>query len=231
MFLHYFKICIKKIIAVTPLLSMAFVCEHLSAQTIINTLYEDKPAVAISLESGTIGCSNVYMFFTEKKLATFEKQLKKKLRKFGRWSKAAADYNVRNYKKALSSDLEFDYLCFNYDSIMLTTNHLAIEPDFYINDNGDIYLRLEGCYDGVVENGFVTTTDGASFGVSGSRWFLSSTSSTTKFGKRVRVDFSLQIPKSDITQWIYKINNAYNTMKEEKEALKQEQKRNNKIFR
>ena len=229
--LLYFKILIGRRRLITLLFSMAFLCEHISAQTIINTLYENRPTVAISLETETKGFSNVYMLFTESKLAAFEKKLEKKLQKFAKWSNAAKGYNVRNYKKALSSDLDFDYLCFEYDSVRCTTSFPSIEPNFYVDENGDIFLRLEGWYDGVIKNGIVASTDKTSVGISGNRLFIGSTYATTTFGKRVHIDFSLQIPKSDITKWLYKINNAYNSMKEEKEALKQERKRNNKIFR
>ena len=218
-----------KYLKIIILLVSLFTCSSVSAQRIIETFYGDQPAIAVPLYTSTVGFDRVYLLLTHKNLPIFTKKLQKSIRKFGKWSNASDNNNITNFKKPLLNDLEFDCLCYEYDSIQYATSMPSITPCFYADEKGNIFLRFEGWYDGLIGEKVIVETD--TYAVKVGSTDYSPFASAAKVGKPIHIDYSLQVPKSDIVDWIYMLVEADNKMKAEKEARKKIEKRNKKLFK
>ena len=175
----------------------------MSAQRFIETQYGDKTAIAITMYSRTIGVDKIYLYLTHDYLPGFTNKLKKTIEKFDNWSNTAEENKVKDYKKALRSDLSFDRLLFTYESKQYLSYSPSIKPFFYVDDNGAIFLRFEGLHDCFIGENAVEFS-GASY----SGLFT-----------------------SKLSDWIDQLMEYDNKFKIEEETKKQNNKRNKDLFK
>lgn len=206
-------------------------CTNMSAQRFIETQYGDKTAIAITMYSRTIGVDKIYLYLTHDYLPGFTNKLKKTIEKFDNWSNTAEENKVKDYKKALRSDLSFDRLLFTYESKQYLSYSPSIKPFFYVDDNGAIFLRFEGLHDCFIGENAVEFSGASYSGLFTSKSNISVFSGTAKVGKPILVEYSFQIPQKELSDWIDQLMEYDNKFKIEEETKKQNNKRNKDLFK
>ncbi len=206
-------------------------CTNMSAQRFIETQYGDKTAIAITMYSRTIGVNKIYLYLTHDYLPGFTNKLKKTIEKFDNWSNTAEENKVKDYKKALRSDLSFDRLLFTYESKQYLSYSPSIKPFFYVDDNGAIFLRFEGLHDCFIGENAVEFSGASYSGLFTSKSNISVFSGTAKVGKPILVEYSFQIPQKELSDWIDQLMEYDNKFKIEEETKKQNNKRNKDLFK
>ncbi len=206
-------------------------CTNMSAQRFIETQYGDKTAIAITMYSRTIGVDKIYLYLTHDYLPGFTNKLKKTIEKFDNWSNTAEENKVKDYKKALRTDLSFDRLLFTYESKQYLSYSPSIKPFFYVDDNGAIFLRFEGLHDCFIGENAVEFSGASYSGLFTSKSNISVFSGTAKVGKPILVEYSFQIPQKELSDWIDQLMEYDNKFKIEEETKKQNNKRNKDLFK
>ena len=206
-------------------------CTQISAQRFIETQYGDQTAIAITMYSRTIGVDKIYLYLTHDYIPDFTKKLKKTIAKFDSWSNTAEKNQVKSYKKALRGNLGFDCLLFTYDSNQYVSTSPSIKPFFYVDDNGAIFVRFEGWYDGMVGEQTIESSGISYGGLFSRKTGFYVFSNTAKVGKPVHVEFSFQVPQKDLGDWIEQLVEFDNKLKIEEDAKKRNDKRNKKLFK
>ena len=213
--------------AILFLATIICVFNSVKAQSITQITHRGKPAIAISCNSETEDFDNIQLFLDKKGLEKFSKKLIKKLRKFGIWSNAASDNSIVNFEKNLRKGLDFQGLYFEHDSCSYTFFNCSAEPKFIVDESGNPYLKFEEECKGTIGTDIVAVSQGF---VSGYNSF-SVLSSATQIRKLVKFKFRMQIPKSDIPNWLNELNMAKIRLEEAEEEQKMSEKRNRKLFK
>jgi len=199
-----------------------------NAQKITQITHDEKPAIAISFNSGTEGFDNIQLILDRKGLDKFSTNLRKRLRKFGQWSDIASENSVTNFEKDLTKELEVQYLYFEYENSSYIKKNFSVEPKFIVNDSSDSYLRFEKGFEGTIGTDIVAVSIGSA---NGSNAIFTLGSAMTQIRKLIEFRFSMQIPKPEIPNWLFELDKAKANLAAAEKEQKLLKKRNKKLFR